>query len=54
MAAYGDVEGAFATMWHGYADLSFVVVNWLWLPVFLRSDHGPVRPRSSGPSAALD
>ncbi len=36
MAAYGDVEGAFATMWHGYVDLNFAVVNWLWLPVFAR------------------
>jgi tetratricopeptide (TPR) repeat protein len=36
MAAYGDVEGAFATMWHGYVDLDFMIVNWLWLPVFAR------------------
>jgi TolB-like protein len=34
LAAYGDVESAFTTVWHSYVELDFQVVAWLWFPVF--------------------
>jgi hypothetical protein len=34
LAAYGDTESAFASMWRGYVDMSYVNVSWLWFPVF--------------------
>jgi len=37
LAAYGDVEGAFASLWRGYVDLGYVNVSWLWFPVFART-----------------
>jgi len=37
LAAYGDVDAAFAAMWRGYVDLEYVNVSWLWFPVFART-----------------
>jgi hypothetical protein len=37
LAAYGDVEAAFAALWRGYVDMSYVNVSWLWFPVFART-----------------
>ncbi len=34
LAAYGDVDSAFAALWRGYVDMSYVNVSWLWFPVF--------------------
>jgi TolB-like protein/tetratricopeptide (TPR) repeat protein len=36
LAAYGDVESAFAAIWRGYVDLGYVNPSWLWFPVFAR------------------
>jgi tetratricopeptide (TPR) repeat protein len=37
LAAYGDVEAAFAAIWHSYVDLNFTLVDWLWFPVFAQT-----------------
>ena len=37
LAAYGDVEVAFAALWRGFVDMSYVNVSWLWFPVFART-----------------
>jgi TolB-like protein/tetratricopeptide (TPR) repeat protein len=37
LAAYGDVEGAFASMWRGFVDLGYANVSWLWFPVLARA-----------------
>lgn len=36
LAAYGDVEGAFAAAWRGYVDFGYLNTSWLWFPVFAR------------------
>ncbi len=41
LAAYGDVETAFATLWRGYVDMSYANVSWLWFPVFARTREHP-------------
>lgn len=37
LAAYGDVESAFDSMWRGYVELGYVNLSWLWFPVFART-----------------
>jgi TolB-like protein len=37
LAAYGDDEAAFAALWRGFVDMSYVNVSWLWFPVFART-----------------
>ena len=37
LAAYGDAESAFASMWRGFVDLGYVNVSWLWFPVFAKA-----------------
>jgi hypothetical protein len=36
LAAYGDVDASFATLWRAYIDLNHFNVSWLWLPVLAR------------------
>ncbi len=36
LAAYGDVDGAFAAVWRGYIDFDFATTSWLWFPVLAR------------------
>ncbi len=33
LAAYGDVDGSFETLWRSYVDMHHFNVSWLWLPV---------------------
>ena len=44
LAAYGDVETAFACMWRSYVAFDFINVSWLWFPVF-----APVRAHARFP-----
>ncbi|HET7923851.1 MAG TPA: hypothetical protein VFL30_03080, partial [Rhodanobacteraceae bacterium] len=37
LAAYGDAESAFASMWRAYVELDYFNVSWLWFPVFARA-----------------
>ena len=37
LAAYGDVEAAFASLWRGYVDMDYLNPSWLWFPVFART-----------------
>jgi TolB-like protein len=41
LAAYGDTESAFASLWRGYVDMEFINVSWLWFPVFARTREHP-------------
>jgi TolB-like protein len=36
LAAYGDVDGSFATLWRSYVDMQHFNVSWLWFPVLRR------------------
>ena len=33
LAAYGDPEASFATLWRAYVELNHFNVSWLWFPV---------------------
>ena len=37
LAAYGDVEAAFAALWRGFVDMGYANVSWLRFPVFART-----------------
>ena len=36
LAAYGDVDSSFATLWRSYVDMRHFNVSWLWFPVLRR------------------
>lgn len=36
LAAYGDVDASFATLWRSYVEMSHFNVSWLWFPVLAR------------------
>ena len=36
LAAYGDVDSSFATLWRSYVDMRHFNASWLWFPVLRR------------------
>jgi len=36
LAAYGDIDAAFATLWRSYVDMRHFNVSWLWMPALKR------------------
>jgi hypothetical protein len=36
LAAYGDVDTAFETLWRSYVEMRHFNVSWLWFPVLRR------------------
>jgi len=44
LAAYGDVDASFATLWRTYVEMSHFNVSWLWFPVL-----APVRAHAKFP-----
>jgi hypothetical protein len=36
LAAYGDVDASFATLWRSYVEMNHFNVSWLWFPVLAR------------------